>query len=390
MSSIFIVVPWYPPHAGGGAELLAQRMAALLLTAGHDVTVLTTCVREFRSDWNIQHYSPGEAIVGGVRVRRFPADKRDWRLFDQVNLRLMRDETITVAEEAVYVEENIRSRALEAFIADQPSTARFIFLPYMFGTTYWGAQVRPADSFIAPCLHDEIYARLAVFRPVMRAARGLLCLSTAERDLAQRLYGIADDRLHVVGAAVDLDVSGDAQRFRTRYGISEPFLLYAGRKDAGKNLGWLCDAFARYVAKGDGGLRLVLIGPGSWPVPPGLRGRVIDLGFVPEQDKYDAYAAALATCQPSYHESFSYALMESWLCGTPVLVHAACAVTVEHCRAAQGGFWCANAAEFAACVAWLREHEHLAQRIGRQGGAYVRRTFAPAAVAARLQQALAT
>jgi glycosyltransferase involved in cell wall biosynthesis len=390
MPPLFIVTPWYPPHAGGGAELLAQRMARLLLDAGHDVTVLTTCVREFRSDWNVNHDPPGEALVGGIRVRRFPADRRDWRLFDQVNLRLMRGETITTAEEAVYVEENVRSRALEAFIADQPAGARFIFLPYMFGTTYWGAQIRPDDSFIAPCLHDEVYARLAVFRPVLRAVRGLLCLSAAERDLAARLYGLPPDRLHVVGAAVDLGVSGDADRFRTRYGLAEPFLIYVGRKDAGKNLAWLCDAFARYVARANGELRLVLVGPGDWSTPPGLRGCAIDLGFLPEQDKYDAYAAALATCQPSRHESFSYVLMESWLCGTPVLVHAACAVTVEHCRAANGGLWCADAAEFAACVDWLRANERLARQIGRQGSAYVRATFAPAAVAERLQRALVT
>lgn len=387
---LFIVTPWYPPHAGGGAELLAQRTAALLQAAGHDVTVLTTCVREFRSDWNVDYYPAGESIVGGIRVRRFPTDRRDWRLFDQVNLRLMRGEQITLAEEAVYVEESVRSRALEAFIAAQPGNARFLFLPYMFGTTYWGAQIRPADSFLMPCLHDEVYARMAIFVPLMRAVRGLLCLSTAERDLAQRLYGLPGERLHVVGAAVDLDVQGDAARFRARYGLHVPYLLYVGRKDTGKNLDWLCDAYARYVVRHGGDLRLVLIGPGAWAAPPGLRRAVVDLGFVAEQDKYDACAAALAVCQPSRHESFSYVLMEGWLCGTPALVHAACAVTVEHCRAAAGGLWCADAAEFAACVDWLRAHPEAARRLGAQGAAYVRRTFAPQHVRARLEHALAT
>ena len=47
---------------------------------------------------------------------------------------------------------------------------------------------------------------------------------------------------------------------------------------------------------------------------------LIDLGFVPIQDKYDAYAAAELLCQPSKHESFSYVIMESWLCERPVLV----------------------------------------------------------------------
>ena len=38
-------------------------------------------------------------------------------------------------------------------------------------------------------------------------------------------------------------------------------------------------------------------------------------------------------------ESFSIVIMESWLCGTPILVNAHCPVTVEHCQNSQGGLF---------------------------------------------------
>ena len=55
-----------------------------------------------------------------------------------------------------------------------------------------------------------------------------------------------------------------------------------------------------------------------------------DLGYLDAAEKAAAYAAATVVCQPSVNESFSIVLMEAWLAGTPVLVHARCAVTTHH------------------------------------------------------------
>jgi glycosyltransferase involved in cell wall biosynthesis len=96
-----------------------------------------------------------------------------------------------------------------------------------------------------------------------------------------------------------------------------------------------------------------------------------DLGFVSVQDKRDAMAAAAVFCQPSVNESFSIVLMESWLTGTPALVHGACAVTVEHCRRSNGGLYCVNSAEFAATLDYLAAHPQTAQRMGELGRDYV-------------------
>jgi len=97
----------------------------------------------------------------------------------------------------------------------------------------------------------------------------------------------------------------------------------------------------------------------------------VDLGFVPAQDKYDAYAAASILCQPSINESFSLVIMESWLTETAVLVNGRCAVTREHCQRNNGGLYFSNYDEFAATVDYLMMNSDIARQMGRNGRQYV-------------------
>ena len=73
----------------------------------------------------------------------------------------------------------------------------------------------------------------------------------------------------------------------------------------------------------DKNLKLVLIGGGDINIPEDIKDKVVDLGFLDIQDKYDACAGSVCLCQPSKNESFSIVIMESWLCERPVLVNAA-------------------------------------------------------------------
>ncbi len=154
--------------------------------------------------------------------------------------------------------------------------------------------------------------------------------------------------------------------------MPDPFILYAGRKAAEKNTPLLVEYFARYKLTHPGSrLRLVLIGSGGVRIPPRLSADIVDLGFVPPQDKADAYVAALALCQPSLLESFSLVMMEAWLAGTPSLVHGRCAVTRDHCLASNGGLFFEDYFEFVEALELLAQDEGLRRRMGEAGRAYV-------------------
>lgn len=378
MTIISFVLPWYGPDLPGGAEAEARRTIQHLQAAGVPVEVLTTCTRDLYADWSRNYHQPGTTQINGTTVHRFPVEPRDRQAFDRVNIRLMNNLPIGADDERVFLEHMIRAPRLTEFIRQEARDRLYVFMPYMFSTTYAGVLAAPDRAVMIPCLHDESYARLAIYRDMFAAARAQVFHTEAERALAGRLFPEPAAQVRaVLGEGVDTDTRAEADRFRREYGLQGPFVLYAGRREAGKNTPLLLDYWSRYWP-GDGrarGLKLVLIGPGEVAVPAGVGESVIDLGFIPAQDKLDAYAAAELFCLPSINESFSIVLMESWLSGTPALVHGDCAVTREHCLRSNGGLYFTSYPEFAATLNYLLDNRETAAQLGRQGRAYVQANY---------------
>lgn len=377
MRKIGFVIPWYGENIPGGAEMELREVATHLQRAGMDVEILTTCVREFSADWNENYYSAGTAVVEDIAVRRFPVRRRDTAAFDRVNRRLMEGQHLSLQEEKTFVEEMVNSPQLYEYLKDASDDyALYVFIPYMFGTTYYGMQACPEKSVLIPCFHDEAYLYLRLFRQAYIQARGIIYNAMPEMELANKVYDFTTTEQICMGIGMDTNICANADAFRKAYRIQKPFLLYAGRKDAGKNVHTLLRYFAEYKQRhGDSDLQLVLIGGGSIEIPASVRDDVYDLGFVSRQDKYDAMAAAELLCQPSHNESFSLVIMESWLCGRPVLVHSQCAVTRDFARRANGGLYFRNYFEFEGCVQYILTHPEQARTMGQNGGAFVRENF---------------
>lgn len=373
MKKIGFVIPWYDENIPGGAEAELRGLVHHLSDAGLTLEVLTTCIKAFQSDWNADFYPAGLSLCAGIPVRRFPVRKRDVQAFDAVNLKLMTNQPVTHEEETVFMREMANSPALYTYIREHKDDYEvFVFIPYMFGTTYFGIQECFEKAIMIPCLHDEAYAYMRLFRDTFPKVRGMIFYSEPERELAASLYGVRGDAFPILGAGVHTDVSGSAARFREKYGVNAPFLLYAGRKDAGKKVDVLVEYFSRYKGRNSSALKLILIGGGNITLP---ERDVIDLGFVPAQDKFDAYSAAAVFCNPSQMESFSIVIMESWLSGTPVLVNGECRVTADFARKAQGGLYYESFEEFEACLTYLLENEAVSEQMGRNGRKFVLEHF---------------
>ncbi len=384
------VVPWYGEKIPGGAEAETRRTAQNLAAAGVEITVFTTCLSGLGSDWDHGHYPPGESLEDGVRVMRFPSAPRDGARFNALNTRICGGHRISAQEEQVFFANMVHSPELFAHVAAHPELGPFFFIPYLFTTAVWGPLVHPEKSVIIPCLHDEGYARLVSVRHAFESARAVVFHVPAERDLAASLYDLAKTEPLVLGEGVDSAWSADAERFRQKYKIKGPFILYAGRKDAGKNVPLLSRYFTRFVADGLGpaGLKLLMIGNLPAPIPPGAERDIIDLGFVSKQDKYDAYAAAEVLIQPSVMESFSLVIMEAWLAGTPVMVHAGCAVTKEHVELSKGGLHFGDYPRFAEGLRILLERPQLREQMAQAGREYVLNNFSWPVVTARFVELL--
>lgn len=94
MKKIGFVMPWFGMKITGGAEAEARELSLKLKETGLEVEFLTTCVKDFSSDWNVNYYKEGTYEEEKITIRRFSVDKRDSSVFDSINLRLMRGERI--------------------------------------------------------------------------------------------------------------------------------------------------------------------------------------------------------------------------------------------------------------------------------------------------------
>lgn len=370
---IRLVTPWYGEFAGG-AEFAARKLAENLRGRDMDAGVLTTCCKTPFDDWWTDHYAPGDYVVNGVPVTRFPVNGSSSDLYHLTNYKLIKGLPISRKDELNYMRGTINSHALISFLKKNRQNI-YVFIPYLYGPTFWGVNAAPERSVMIPCLHDEAIARWGVIKETFSKAGKVVFLSEEERALAGRLYSIDTGSMPVTGMGLDTDISCDASRFREKYGIDGRFLLYSGRKDRGKNILVLIDYFKKYLESHGNGMKLIFTGGGDASLVPRGDPRFVDLSFIAEQDKYDAMAASTALCNLSENESFSFVIMESWLAGRPVIVSSRGSVTSGHCLRSGGGFPVSGADEFRSRVHELSMDERLAAGMGDLGRDYVLKNY---------------
>jgi glycosyltransferase involved in cell wall biosynthesis len=393
--TITLVIPWYGPDTAGGAETQARSLARALHRVGVQVRVWASTGRDSFHPGEDTYYPHGPGEVDGVPIWRFaptPADEHGVPCFFRSHPHLLPPlEQFTIHELRLLGSLLGSDELYEAIIHErEQDTTCFVFMPYAFPTTFWGALLAPDKSYVLPCLHDEPYARYNTYRHLLSQVRGILCNSHPEAALVRRLCALPPERVHVPGEGIDLAPRGDGTAFRERFrqqiggpsgGIvngpggeitPDPLLLlYVGRRDESKNF-WLLLAYVReYWARRGLPIRLLLAGRNPLDLPRGLAPLVCDLGYIIEQEKHDTYAAADVFLQPSLYESFSIVLMEAWLQNTPALVHGRCAVTADHCQHSGGGLTFTDFGSFAAALDLLLGSAEVRQTLGARGRAYV-------------------
>jgi glycosyltransferase involved in cell wall biosynthesis len=215
----------------------------------------------------------------------------------------------------------------------------------------------------------------------------VLFLSPEEMQLAKKIYGVQGNNFELVGDGVKQHGLFYPDRFRAKYEIEGPYILSVGRKDRGKNIHLLVEYFDHYKGAEHDDLKLVFIGGGDDSLLP-KRDYFIDLGFIDEDDKHDAYAGALATCNLSVNESFSLVIMESWQAARPVIVNGACPVTKGHCIRCNGGLYVSDGDEFCETLRFLTGNPGLANKMGANGRRYVLDNFSWDRITQKYVQAL--
>jgi len=124
--------------------------------------------------------------------------------------------------------------------------------------------------------------------------------------------------IDVVGNGIEDRADGDAERFRTRFGVTGPFILFIGRKDRQKGYLLLLDSF-KVIRRHRPDISLVCMGPAESTAKQQEVEGLIDLDFTSEELKHDALAACNCLCVPSDGESFGLVFMEAGRYGKPAV-----------------------------------------------------------------------
>ena len=175
-------------------------------------------------------------------------------------------------------------------------------------------------------------------RRVLKGAARIFAVSNFTKTEMEKLFGIPPERIEVVYNAIDERFlhghasAADRELIAERYQVTYPFLLYAGRVSAHKNVVRMIEAFS--ALKGElekerafPDLKLIIIGDDLSGNPDlrrtvvrsGVQNDVRFLGFVPIEVLRIFYDSAKIFVFPSLYEGFGLPPLEAMAHGTPVV-----------------------------------------------------------------------
>ncbi|MFZ5469890.1 MAG: glycosyltransferase [Myxococcota bacterium] len=344
---VALVVQRYGEDITGGAEAHARQVAHRLATHFH-VTVLTSCAKDHLTWAN--ELPVGKDRDGPVNVVRFAAAReRRIRPFNQLSRQVFGKANDRLAEEHWVAAQGPLLPELLEHLSREPYDGVVLFT-YLYAPTVWGLPLVSKRALLVPTAHDEPPLWMGVYDDVFTLPRALLCNTPEELALIERRCP-QHARARVVGVGVEVPKTRPS-RFREKYGLDQPYLMYVGRVEEGKGVGELLAHHAALRERFHDAPMLVLAGAASMEV----RGDGVRyLGRISEQDKYDGLAGALAAVVPSRYESLSLLALEAFACGTPVLGNGASEVVAGQLARSQAGMVYNDRASFVAGVRRLGE-----------------------------------
>ncbi|MEO8697395.1 MAG: glycosyltransferase family 4 protein [Acidimicrobiales bacterium] len=372
---LLLCVQRYGDDVAGGAESACRGFAEGLARRGHTIEVATSAARDYVT-W-ADHYPTGASTANGVTVHRFGVRKpRSEAQFGPLSARVLGAPTsLAVQRDWLRVQGPDLPDMQEFLRADADRYDAVILHTYLYPTSALAVTVAAcrAPVVLHPAAHQEPMLAFDVYEELFGRVDGLAFYTPEEQALVVDRFRPSAVR-EVVGVGVEANAKGDGARFRRHFGIEDgPLLLFVGRVDRNKGSDELISYFREFRRR-DRRVTLAVVGQPIDPIEP--QPGVVVTGFVDEQTKYDAFAAATVFVNPSYFESFSIVLCESFLHRRPALVQERCDVLAGQVRRSRGGLTYSSFAEFDAALTRLLDDAALRDRLGESGRRYTIENYA--------------
>ena len=344
MRFLHLIQRYYPFR--GGSERYFQAFSERFAALGADVEVVTSNAWDLEYFWDpaAKHIDAPEAEENAVRIRRvqvryLPLPRLTHRAIRRVMAESCR---VPFPGRAPLLSAGsrfgpwlpaLREALDECERPDLVNSANIAF-ESMIAAAGRYARSRDVPHLVTPFLHfgdpDDPKVRRYYTMPhqvaLLRRADAIMVLTNLEAEFlaAQK---IAADRIHVVGAGIDVAsvTGGDGAAVRARLSIDGPLVLALGAAAYDKGTIHLIEAVSRLNRAGTP-VQLVIAGPVLSEIatlvrslPADVRSNIRVLGFVSDAERRELLAACDLLALPSRTESFGLVFMEAWANGKPVI-----------------------------------------------------------------------
>jgi glycosyltransferase involved in cell wall biosynthesis len=301
----------YKPFRTAGLSVYGELLADGLHAAGHQVTVVAARRPGSQADETIE----------GVRVVRVPIGRADWVGFGWQSARRLTRLTRTERFDVIHF---LDVRFAWAFHGDCIASLFESFWQRLHARgnmPYYHSLPNLAWRYTYFVLVNWTLQRWAVAHPQM-----LIAASQAARDEFIQHYSIPPERIVVVPLGIDTRryQPQDSSALRKKLGLEgQRVILYVGFTTPRKGLEYLGQALQELGPD----CRLLIVGkwePGYREkfyrsLHPATRERILEVGYVPDDNLPYYYSLADVFVFPSLLEGFGLPVAEAMACGAPVI-----------------------------------------------------------------------
>jgi glycosyltransferase involved in cell wall biosynthesis len=370
---IGIIVQRYGIEINGGAEYHA-RLIAEKMSRYFDVEVFTSTARDYIT-W-AHSYPEGTEILNHIPVHRFRVQRpRDPERFGRIQKKIFGEEH-TLQDEMSWQEEQgpLVPHLLEELEKRDEEFAYYFFFSYRYYHSYYGVKKFKNKAILVPTAEHDDVVYLRLFKDFFNLPGAIVYNSHEEKEIIHNVSGNEAVLGDIVGVGSEIPGSFSAQSFRDKFGIHEPYFIYIGRLDQNKGVPLLLEYYMRLLEEHDMDLTLVLMGKSVIDIPD--HQRIKYLGFMQDEDKFDALKGAEFLIIPSQFESLSMVALEAWAVGKPVVANGLTEVLQGQCRRSNAGFWYTDYNEFKEILLLLNKNGKLKEILGRNGETFFKTNYA--------------
>jgi glycosyltransferase involved in cell wall biosynthesis len=324
------IAPIYLPGVLPGCSKYVHDISKNLAGRGHLLTVLTANAITGRGwvDPLFGKYSlKREETINGVRVKRL---KTRWQITSSMYLlKEIAGDFLpnSIGDVASLLSAGPYLSNLEKELKkEQYEVTHVTAFPFALFWQVWKACKALGKPFVCtPLIHFEDPShKNPLLWKALKEASAVIASSNYEREEMMKM-GIHPSKIHLIPMGINLDEWEDSngERFRRKYGLKgKRIILFAGTKSYNKGAIHLLQAVEKIRQKVKD-LILVSIGlpTREWEKKKGIlpEGNLLDLGYVSEEEKRDAFDACDLFVMPSRYDSFGIVYLEAWRCGKPVI-----------------------------------------------------------------------